>query len=501
MVFPAENFYITSQFSSIVEREIAKYSYVMVAALVVSVLFNYFYHVFMGILLPKREFGILGVALSIFYIASVLTQNTFSWSGTRRMASARMEDVPRIFRTTVAGNLTLALLASLIILYYSYSSATYLIPNTLVVAALLLSALANSYVSFLRAMKKFTQIAGANVISSFLRLFFAVVLVMAGLGAVGAVAGLLISITVIVMYLSYHAAKIRLQPSKGFVRDMISETFFVSVIFLGITFIINSSIIFMRWFSGSDVLAGDYNAALTIARGPFFVTSALITVLFPYISSNSNSRREDYAFQAIKYTMLFVFPLCISMAVDPETWLNLFFSKKYMGGSEVLRLLSIGIGFTSLAFMVSSNLVAFEKPKVAAASLLAASIMQVVMVLVLIGDPVTISASSVAISSMIAAIVLVTYYRSRFYFKASTKYVLKILIAYSAFSASFLAFNLNGRLLSLVEIAVSFSIYFLILSILRLFDENDVEIIFSPLPSHSVEGVKRIVARLNGIGR
>ena len=127
---------------------------------------------------------------------------------------------------------------------------------------------------------------------------------MAGLGAVGAVAGLLISIASVVLYLSYHASKIRLQPSKGFVKDMLSETFFVLVIFLGITFVINSSIIFMRWFSGSDVLAGDYNAALTIARGPFFVTSALVAVLFPYISPDSNSRRGDYAFQAIKYTLL-----------------------------------------------------------------------------------------------------------------------------------------------------------------------------------------------------
>ena len=190
------------------------------------------------------------------------------------------------------------------------------------------------------------------------------------------------------------------------------------------------------------------------------------------------------------------------MAVDPETWLNLFFSKKYMGGAEVLRLLSVGIGFTSLAFMISSNLVAFEKPKVPALSLFTASLLQVTFILLLKGrSPVIVSASSVAISSMVAGIVLVVYYRSRFYFKTSVSYILKILVAYSIFSASFLAFNLNGRLLSLVEIAVSFLIYFLCLSILRLFDEADVEIVFSPFPSQSVEGMKRIVARLNDIGK
>ncbi len=479
------------------EKEITKYSYIMIVALIISSLFNYLYQVVMGILLPKHEFGILGVALSIFYIAAVLTQNTFSWSGTRRMASS-LHEAPKILRTTIAGNFTLAFLASLIILYYSYRSETYLIPNMLVVAALLLSALVNSYASLLRAMKKFSQLASANVMSAFLKLFFAVILVILGTGAVGGIAGFLISIAAVLVYLAYHATRIELPPSKGFVKDMIPETFFVSIIFLGITFIVNSSIVFMRWFSGSDVLAGDYNAALTIARGPFFITAALITVLFPYISSHSN-RREEYAFQSIKYIILFVFPVCISMAVDPATWLNLFFAKKYMNGAEVLMLLSVGMGFVSLAFMISSNLVAFEKLKVPAACLFIASIVQVAVVS-LNGDPVT-SALSVVASSTVAAVLLVVYYARRFYFKASLKHVLKIAVAYSALSAVFLLIHLNGRLLSLVEIAISFLIYFLLLSILGLFDEKDVEVMFSPLPRQSVEIVRKVVMRLNSIGR
>ncbi len=481
------------------EREIAKYSYMIISAFIVSSIFNYLYQVLMGVLLPKREFGILGVALSIFFIASVLTQNTFSWSGTRRMASSQIEDVSKVFRTTIAGNFVLALIASVLILYYSHKSKTYFIPNVLIGMALILSALVSSYVSLLRAMKMFRQIASANVMSAFLKLLFAVILVMLGTGAIGGIAGLLISIAAVFVYLSYHITKIKLPPSKGFVKDMISETLFVSIIFLGITFIINSSIIFIRWFSGSDVLAGDYNAALTIARGPFFITAALINVLFPYISS-PNSKREEYAFQSVKYIILLVFPICVSMVVDPKTWLNLFFGKKYVGGAEVLRLLSIGIGFVSLAFIISSNLVAFEKLKVPAASLLIASIIQVAVAF-LNGNPVLTSALSVVASSTVAAVLLVVYYVRIFYFKASLKHLLKIAVAYFTLSAVFLLIHLNGRLLSLVEIAVSFLIYFFILSILGLFDEKDVDVLFSPLPRQSVESLKRVVSKLNSIGR
>ena len=483
------------------EQEIARYGYIMVIALVISGVFNYLYQVVMGILLPKQEFGILGVALSIFYIGSVLTQNTFSWSGTRRMASSlQIEEVSKVFRTTIVGNFALAFIASMLILYYSHKSKTYFLPNALIAMTLIFLALVQSYVSLLRAMKKFSQLANANIMMAFLKLSFAVILVLLGMGAVGAIAGLLISVAAVLAYLTYHITKIELLPSKGFVKEMIPETFYVSIIFLGITFMVNSSIIFMRLFSGSDVLAGDYNAALTIARCSFFITAALITVLFPYISS-PNSKREEYAFQSIKYIVLLVFPICVSMAVDPETWLNLFFSKKYMGGAEALRLLSIGIGFVSLAFMISSNLVAFERLKVPAACLFTALIVQIAVVCLLRGDPTLISAFSVVISSTIAMILLLAYYIRRFYFKSSVKYVLKMIIAYLALSAVFLLIHINGRLLSLVKIFVSFLIYFMILSMLSLFDERDVEVLFSPLPKRSIETIRKIVIKLNSIGR
>lgn len=126
------------------EQEISRYSYIMVIALIISSIFNYFYQVVMGILLPKHEFG---VAHSRYFIASVLTQNTFSWSGTRRMASSlQIEEVSKVFRTTTAGNFVLAIIASVLILYCSHKSETYFVLNAFIVIALILSAFTNSYI-------------------------------------------------------------------------------------------------------------------------------------------------------------------------------------------------------------------------------------------------------------------------------------------------------------------------------------------------------------------
>ena len=127
-----------------------------------------------------------------------------------------------------------------------------------------------------------------------------------------------------------------------------------------------------------------------------------------------------------------------------------------------------------------------------------ASIVQVAVVS-LNGDPIP-SAFSVVASSVVAAALLLAYYVRRFYFEVSLKHILKITVAYSALSAVFLLIHLNVRLLSFVEIALSFLIYFLLLSILGLFDERDVDIIFSPLPRQSAEIVKKAVIKLNSTG-
>lgn len=474
------------------EREIVRYSYVMIIALLVSSVFNYFYQVLMGAMLPKNEFGILGVSLSIFFIASVLTNNTFSWSGTRRMSLS--EEIPEVLRTTILGNFTLAFLASLLIIYFSFKSENYFVPNMFVVAALLLTAFVNSYGSLLRARKMFKQVAGANIMSNSLKLISAVVLVTLGFGAAGAIFALVIAFAVALLYLLYYVSRLDIPSPNSIVKDMIPETFLVSVIFLGIVFIVNSSIIFMRFFGGSDLLAGEYNAALTIARFPFFITAAFIMVLFPYTSSTFNER-EYYGFQSLKYVFIFVIPVCISMTANPEIWLKLFFGQKYES-FEILRLLSVGIGFMSITFLISSNLVAFEELKFPALtlSLAAASL---ILVFIQDADLMFISALSVVLSSIFAALPLFVYYTRKFYFKGSLSYLLRLCIAYVVLALT-LQIHPDSRIFSLFEILLSFGVYFIVLSVLNLFDEEDVSVIFSPFPLNGT--IKKIVGKLNGFG-
>jgi len=474
--------------------EIAKYSYLMITTLLLTSIVNYAYQILMGLLLPKSEFGILGVALSVFYIAVVLTQNTFSWTATRRISS-NIREASKILRTTVVGNLLLAILTSVTVISLSSHSEAYRLPMIIVAACLITSSVADSYSALFRAMRKFVIIAIANIFNSVIKLVVAIVLVMVGFGAVGSLIGFFASIFMVTVYLYLLSFKLEIKSSNGWDFGMILETIPISMTFLGISFLINGSILFLRYFGASDVLTGDYNAALTIARAPFFLANALITVTFTYISA---TRGEEMAFQTLKYAMLFVFPLCISMFIDPQTWLNLFFSTKYLEASSILKFLSLGIGFLSLTQIISSNLVAMEKPLPSALVMIVSSV--ILVMFVFHATSAVHFAMAVMVASLAATLFLLLYYIWKYYFKATPAHVLKLIISYVTLSIPFYFIELNGRITSLLEIVVAFTLYFLVLTLLNLFDEKDVEILFSPFSPHFKEFTRRIVLRVNKLG-
>jgi len=479
-----------------VNSEITKHGYLMVLSFILSSVLGYLYQMSVGLLLPKSEFGIIGVAFSTIYVASVLTQNTFSWTATKLIA-ADLKDAQKILRTTLAGNFILSLLVSAVVLTLSLNSKTYFLPMVIVAASLITASIANSYASLLRGVKKFGAIAFAGVFSSALKLFISIVLILAGLGALGGLLGLFVSTLLVTVYFYLTSRTVRLSKSAGWSFSMVIETIPVSMTFLGIAFLMNASILFLRYMGASDAIAGDYNAALTIARAPYFLAGALVTVAFSYVSSEFN--KEGLAFQSLKYTVLFILPLCVSMAIDPGSWLNLFFAKKYMGGAECLRFLALGMAFIAVSQVISSNLVAMDNYKISAIILVAASCILIILTFIL-PRQMEFYALSVAISSFISMLVLLIYYSRKYYLNVSVSHMAKLFVSYLLLALPLVFIPPDGRLISLVELFMSLFVYVISLAVTNLLDEKDIENLLSPLPDSLKMLARKVVVKLNSIG-
>jgi len=467
------------------KREISKYGYIVFASLIITSIFNYLYQVIMGNLLSRSEFGILGLALSTFFIVSVLLQNTFTWSGTRYMAS-KPELTAHIFNAVLAGNLTLATLLSIAVLGISRASSFFgmsvLISATLIIGALL--ATLNTYI---RAYKFFTNMAFANIINSITKLVSSVALVLAGYKAAGAFFGVLIGMIVALVYLTKAVgAKISGKPTINLntVKILLKESIFVALIFTGITIIVNFNIIILKLVNLSNSIIGNFNAALTVARGIFFLSSAIVPVVFSYTSSK-DPNREVYAVKMLRYIIIFVFPVVVTMYINPEIWLSLFFGSKYLASSEVLRLLAVGIGFTSLSFAALSNLVAFEDYRVPA--LFVAVSVTVMCVYSTFNRTSVGVATAVAISALVLTFTTLPYYGKKYKIRVKTSSCFKVASANLVFLLTVM--GPKSRVSAFALLCITYIIYVLVLIVTRELSESDVETIIAPMP----EGIRRRV--------
>lgn len=459
-------------------QEISKYGYIIFASLIISSVFNYLYQVLMGNLLTRSEFGVLGVALSTFFIVAVLLQNSFTWSGTRLMAS-NLELSQKIFDATLIGNLALAALLSTAVLAIAKSSSLYSI-GILISATLIVGGLLATVNAFLRAHKLFPKIALANIINSVTKLISSVALVVLGYGALGAFSGVFAGMAVSLVYLLStvkNKVSIRFTLDLQILKKLLKESAFAAVIFTGLTTVINFNVIALKLINISNSVIGSFNAALTIARGIFFLTSALVLVIFSYTSS-SDPNREIYAAKSIRYVILFILPLAVSMYVSPKQWLMLFFGLKYLESETVLRILATGIGLASLSFAVVSNLVAFEDYKLPAITVVAGVL---IMIAFTIFDRTVVGvAEAVAVSAAFLAVSALIYYSTKYRIKVSLGDCIKVAAANTAFLAGLI--GPRSRLTALAILGGTYTLYVLILAGMGVVDEGDIETILAPLP-------------------
>jgi len=460
------------------KHEISKYGYIIFISLIVSSLFNYLYQVVMGNMLNRSDFGVLGLALSTFFVVAVLLQNTFTWSGTRYMAS-EPELSPQIFDAVLLGNLALAIFLSAVALNIAKTSSFFNL-SVLISATLIVGALLTSINSYLRAHKLFSNIACANVLSSITKFVSAILLVVAGYGATGAFSGVLVGMCVSLAYLLgvvRNRISTRVTIDTNILKKLLKESVFVAVVFTGITVIINFNIIILKLVNVSNCVIGDFNAALTISRGVFFLTSALVLVVFSYTSS-SDPDREVYAVRSLRYVLLFIVPVVASIYINPKLWLILFFGSKYLVSQEVLRILVVGIGLTSIAFVVLSNLVAFEDNKVPA-------VLVVTGVLIMCAYSLQHKtaegvAKAVEVSAAFLAFTTLAYYATKYKIRIRVGDCAKVIMANIAFLGGLL--TPQSRVSAFAAICLTYALYVVVLVLTGVIDDSDMDTILAPLP-------------------
>jgi O-antigen/teichoic acid export membrane protein len=154
---------------------------------------------------------------------------------------------------------------------------------------------------------------------------------------------------------------------KSFLQFVLPFTLFILVTNL----ILNIDLLMLKALSPpslSNLYSGYYTAASTLARIPYFFTSALSLVILPLISRATSLKDHEstkrYVENSLRYTLILLVFLSFLISPTAKELMGLLYSRDYLPASESLSILVFGLALFSLFFILTTIVSAAGKPKV-----------------------------------------------------------------------------------------------------------------------------------------
>lgn len=328
-------------------------------------LINYAFGLLMAALLLPGDFGLLAFAQTVLLLAGLVLNSGYAWSLTAALPRAAHLERGRLVRGMLVSNLLLALLLSaLLLLLYAAGPLQGGLERwsiTLIIAASLpfLSVIAIGR-GATRGAEAFGSMGAIQVSEVAIKLAGGLILVALGFGPEGAVAGFLVGAILaaaLSLFLISQDLRISLIGSVARISLLRVSSMFAAV--LGMALLLNLDILAVKLLAGEDrALAGHYQASIILANVPYFMTTALLAVLFPQLAVLGSLKRTGPRLaETMRLILLYLIPIELALAFAPNLFLNLFFPDSYMAGAPFLRILAFG----NIALILAATLAnAFE---------------------------------------------------------------------------------------------------------------------------------------------
>lgn len=118
-----------------------------------------------------------------------------------------------------------------------------------------------------------------------------------------------------------------------------------------------------------DAYAGFYASALTIAKLPYFILSALSFSLFPSIAKAVGIENWDEARRHIKgfmrYLLMMIVPITAILSMTSHEVLILLYGSEFSAAGESLSILLFGYAFLTIFYILVNSIQASGSPRVA----------------------------------------------------------------------------------------------------------------------------------------
>lgn len=362
-------------------------SFIILIGNIIFRLGGHIYRFLMAILLGPTAYGILGITLPFQGIFQTLSAGGLPPAIAKYVAEYEAVNEKDMARQTIYtalkimvilglffGVLMIFVVAPWLADHYLHKPAA-LIPLQIVGLITPFSVIVGAFRGAFQGVYKMEYIVYTRAVEQLGMILFATAFVLIGLSTVGAlwgtVLGYSLSVVAAVYIFKFHMGKFIPEASENFVFTKKDELklagtlvkFSIPVIITAIAemLIYNICTIVMGRFLTFDDI-GFFAAADPIARLPLIISISIATTILPASSEAFKLKDiqslQKYVSEAYKFSLLFVVPMCVGLALFASPTLRVLYFKNpaYVAGASALAILSIGMTFYSI-FAISTSII------------------------------------------------------------------------------------------------------------------------------------------------
>ncbi|MDO5823202.1 flippase [Methanobrevibacter sp.] len=493
---------------------------------------GYIYRFLMAILLGPTAYGVLGITLPFQGIFQTLSAGGLPPAIAKYVAEYEAIDEADMARQTIYTALKImvflglffgALMIFVVAPYLAYNylgKPAALVPLQIVGLITPFSVIVGAFRGAFQGVYKMEYIVYTRAVEQLGMILFATAFVLIGLSTIGAlwgtVLGYSLSVVAAVYIFRHHMGDLIPKPSEDFVftrRDELKLAstlvkFSIPVIITAIAemLIYNICTIVMGKFLTFDDI-GFFAAADPIARLPLIISVSIATTILPASSEAFKLKDitllQKYVSEAYKFSLLFVVPMCVGLALFSEPTLRVLYFKNpaYVAGAMALAILSLGMTFYSIFAISTSIIQGIGNPRIPMYILICGAVVTGILNWVMVP---TLGIAGGALATSLACFLMMVpcvYFVFRLTkTKAPTVSVIKILIA-SLIMGVFAYFIPKNTLYLFPGIFACIVVYFFSLILVKFFQKDDIESLrkfsskFGPL-SNIINKMLNLVERI-----
>lgn len=467
---------------------------------------GYIYRFLMAILLGPTAYGILGITLPFQGIFQTLSAGGLPPAIAKYVAEYEAVGEHDMARHTIYTALKIMVFLGLFfgvlmifvvapwLSYHYLHKPLALIPLQIVGLITPFSVIVGAFRGAFQGVYKMEYIVYTRAVEQLGMILCATAFVLIGLSTIGALWGTVLGYSFSVVSAIYifkvHMPKYIPKESEDFKFTYKDELrlattlvkFSIPVIITAIAemLIYNICTIVMGRFLTFDDI-GFFAAADPIARLPLIISVSIATTILPASSEAFKLKDIDmlqkYVSEAYKFSLLFVVPMCVGLALFASPTLRLLYFKNpaYVAGALALAILSLGMTFYSIFAISTSIIQGIGNPRIPMYILVGGAIVTGILNWIMVptmGIAGGALATSIACFLMMVPCIYFVFKLTKT--KAPVKSIVKIITA-SLIMGAFALIIPKNTLYLLPGIIVCIAVYFFCLIFIRFFEKDDIE--------------------------